>query len=242
MARRFKVRSTTPGEKALTAASLAVVAGYPAITDVRDGVFFGTSGTEFEGTLDLVGDVAAAYAAGYSAGVASWVSPARGTGLGDPFTETYNAIWTALEASPEFAATVKPGNRIRFSEDSRPFVKGTLQDGDLPEVTVLPAGGVYSNFSSTSGVCKQVFLVRCVTGGTRLDLSAFPLKWAILQALVAAGSTLNCPHVINTLIGDVTDLWNAPEDNRAAKGWSFQLTITVDIRFNKAGRTIGKAR
>jgi len=52
---KFKTRSVVPGEYALTAASLALVAGYPAVADVEDGVFYGTSGTEYEGELVIAG-------------------------------------------------------------------------------------------------------------------------------------------------------------------------------------------
>jgi len=43
MAVRFRARSTTPGDPALTAYSLSVVAGYPLVADVELGVKFGTS-------------------------------------------------------------------------------------------------------------------------------------------------------------------------------------------------------
>lgn len=52
MAYRFKTRSTVPGATALKQAALVLVAGYPAEANVRDGVFYGTSGTEFEGTYE----------------------------------------------------------------------------------------------------------------------------------------------------------------------------------------------
>jgi len=64
MAYRFKTRSTTPGASALKQAAITLVAGYPAVGDVSDGVFFGTSGTEFEGELSTegisVGDIVSA--------------------------------------------------------------------------------------------------------------------------------------------------------------------------------------
>ena len=60
MAYRFRARGATYGWKAV---ALAVVAGYPVEAQVLDGVFFGTSGTEYEGTLDIAAAEAAAAAA-----------------------------------------------------------------------------------------------------------------------------------------------------------------------------------
>ena len=42
------------GTKRWSAFALSAVAGYPAVADVADGVWYGTTGTEFEGTLAAV--------------------------------------------------------------------------------------------------------------------------------------------------------------------------------------------
>lgn len=86
MAYRFKTRSITPGASALKQGALTPVAGYPAVAAVADGVFFGTSGTEFEGemvggggTVPAAGDVEYGVAVGF--GIGTFVVPSVATVL-----------------------------------------------------------------------------------------------------------------------------------------------------------------
>ncbi len=102
MAYRFKARSTTPGDPALKAAALAVVAGYPLEADVQSGVYYGTSGTEFlgefiagAGTVPDPSDVREGVEVGYTEGtlvVPSTEDVRVGIGYGaagTEFTGTY---------------------------------------------------------------------------------------------------------------------------------------------------------
>ena len=38
--------------------------------------------------------------------------------VGNPFYDIYAGLWTMLEADADFAATVHPGNRIKFTAAS----------------------------------------------------------------------------------------------------------------------------
>ena len=75
----------------------------------------------------------------------------------DPFSETYDAIWTLLEAHTGFTDLVRAGN-------------------------LEPVGTVEWHWANTSLRLTQLYQLTVSSGDLRVDLGLFPLKWAIIKA------------------------------------------------------------
>ena len=68
--------------------------------------------------------------------------------IADYESQLYATLWTLLEASSDFTAKVKFGNRIRYDGTNVMPEKNNKMDGDLPEVTIDHAGANYPAFSA----------------------------------------------------------------------------------------------
>ena len=100
----------------------------------------------------------------------------------DPFTQGYNAIWDALEAVPDFAKLVKPGNRIKFSGDRQPSEKDKVKPSDSPEVRVSIDSGNAPQYTSSSTHVTMAYAIEVNTQDARLTAQALPVMYAILKA------------------------------------------------------------
>jgi hypothetical protein len=60
----------------------------------------------------------------------------------------YSRLWDLLGQYPPLARSIPPGNRIRLDAGSPIPFKTAKQDSDFPEVVLLAAGGVDTEFSS----------------------------------------------------------------------------------------------
>jgi len=66
-------------------------------------------------------------------------------------SQVYAKLWALLIADTDWAALVKPGNRIRFDQNDADPLKPNLQDGDVPQCVILPPGFNYPVFGTTHG-------------------------------------------------------------------------------------------
>jgi len=148
----------------------------------------------------------------------------------DPYTQVYRALWNMLIESPELSRLVRIGNRIRWDEQDPDPQKHALSDADLPEIQLDPvAGEVNLTGSSTSVACEQAFQLQLTSNDSRLHLSAFPLKWALIKTLSRWRSALGLAFVKQIRLGDVIDIHAADDPDRGAAGWSMTLTISVEM-------------
>lgn len=156
----------------------------------------------------------------------------------DPFTQTYGAIWDALEAHAELTALVKPGNRFKFDQLDPPQLKDSQIVNDTPALVLLPAGGSFSIFrTSSGGSAIQTFQLGIVSGDQRLQQQFFPLKWEVARALAIATRTLGLEFVRNVEVGDITEDLNDFATSLGIQGWTGQLEILTELFFTKAELT-----
>ncbi len=153
----------------------------------------------------------------------------------DPTTEIINAIWSKLEANSAFTNRVLAGNRIKFtSDDVDPYKKST-QDGDRPQVEIVPTGGTFAP-SATSSTCmySEGFDIRIITGEMRTQKSIGPLKQAVLNSIVNLNETIEqsltyCLSVAPTAVSHVTQLGARGEDG--PPGWATTISLRVEMKF-----------
>jgi len=152
----------------------------------------------------------------------------------DPFTPVYDAIWAALDASPDFCAAVQPGNRIKMSGENPTPAKTARQDSDFPEVKIIPTTCGLGQRTSTGQGVRQNFMLELITGDLRIQMGLFPLKFIILQAILARGPYLGIRGLVNSVT--ITDLSELPDakDSSGKAGWTMRMTIGVDIRLDRA--------
>ncbi|MHA1220127.1 MAG: hypothetical protein ACTSQB_00160 [Candidatus Heimdallarchaeota archaeon] len=148
----------------------------------------------------------------------------------DPFTQIYDGIWALLEANTAFTDLVKPRNRIKFSGTNEKPTKAEVAFGDLPEVALIPTGGVDEfTLSSSSVALVRTFTIMIATGTLRLNKYLFPVEWACLKALHAGVDDLNLSFVQKFRVGNSTQYPDNDELNRGSAGWSSVIDIEVTI-------------
>lgn len=158
----------------------------------------------------------------------------------DPFTKVYNAIWEMAADFAPLTELVSVSNRISFSVDgNRSPVKNNIASGDLPELILMPTGGM-SNLHYATGVSNVTKTFQWVlsTGDFRIhEGGLFPIEFALMRAmcnwrLVVAAVTWNGKTYVKRC--DLTDLSEGEsnsEQNRGIKGWSALWSCEVDMFF-----------
>lgn len=153
----------------------------------------------------------------------------------DPFTQVYDSIWDTLEKFGDFAALVKLANEVKYNTEIQPKDKESLQEGDISQATLIPSGSTTATvISSATGEIVQGFTLLIISGDERLQKKYFPLKWATVRALAAAGQNLNGLEFVRRV--DVTDQIediNEFDESMGIQGWNSSLTIVVTMLFNR---------
>lgn len=153
----------------------------------------------------------------------------------DPFTRSLNALWAALAASPAFSRLVPVQNRINYTDASAVVadrqVKRAPADKNA-KVRIVPAAGgataLRANSLSTS--IMQAFRIETEDISQDVDKHIFPIKYAILTAIYAAGENLGVPSLITT----ATPM-DSSENRPNAGGnvqWTAVTTVWIGIRIS----------
>ena len=151
----------------------------------------------------------------------------------DPFTQVHNAIWTALETEATLATLVVAGNRIKFNKTTETDPrKENVQDGDLPELILVPAGDNITLYETTTGArILQKYTLMLTTGSLRANGILFPVKWAVIKALLTSSIALLSKTFVRNLIVEETDDGLDGEESRGAGGWNSNVSIVVEMGF-----------
>lgn len=104
-----------------------------------------------------------------------------------PFTLTYDAIWDLLESDSTFTDAVKPGNRIKITENDK--IKPGMQHGDLPQVYIGATTGDGGGQSNKSGVITKSYPIIISSGDQNATVS-LDLEWLVMSILTKGLSTL----------------------------------------------------
>lgn len=157
---------------------------------------------------------------------------------GDPITAVHEAAWVAFESVSELTDLVKAGNRIKF--DRRDCVKATVQDGDLPEVILVPRAVVGNLTSTSSSVSFEVSFDWLIsTGDYRVAYRIGPVIWHLYRAMVRFQSDVSkvlyngSPFTNGCFLNSGTIGESDAERNRGIKGFSSALSFTVKMHFPK---------
>ena len=160
--------------------------------------------------------------------------------MSNPFTLVYDALWSMVEAHPQFLHDVKVGNRIKFNSDvSRDPMKDAIALGDLPEVVLISENGQANmyNTSSTSMITRSyAWLVS--TGDFRLTKILSEVEWQIFCAMhgwpekLASLQWAGKNFVKKASIVSTSSGYSDPERNRGIIGWSAVWRCDVDMYFN----------
>ena len=156
----------------------------------------------------------------------------------DPFTQVYDRLWALLEADGGFAARVRKGNRINLqaaSSGSTDPRRQSVQDGDLPEVTLEQTGGPVDLFdTSGSAAIVEHYEVRITTGDPRPHKALNPVKWRVLKALSRTANNLGLPFVRHVHVTAATDRTADRKLDRGTAGWSAVITVRVEMAVTRA--------
>ena len=155
--------------------------------------------------------------------------------MADKFTEIEEAIWSALVANTEWKALIPAANRIKLTKatDYDPY-RDNIQDSDLPEVVIEPAGG-QANLFATSDAHQigQAFNVVITTGQIRTSKALNPIKTATITALAAMSDTLGLSYVTKARFTGFTETPDDAARNRGLQGWVVIFTIEVIMYWTK---------
>lgn len=155
----------------------------------------------------------------------------------DPFSIVFKSLWDCVENNQHVTSLVRLKNRVRLDQDTRP-IKPTVQDADLPELTLFPDGGTVSLRATSSGtkIIKR-FAWMVATGQTLVTERILPVEFALIRAMadwptkIGAATWNDKPFVKRVDMTDVVEGESDPERNRGIKGWSALLTIEIEMVF-----------
>lgn len=157
----------------------------------------------------------------------------------DPFSQAYNALWLMAEQSKRLCSMVRPGNRIKFNQQSHlPVDKEEIGEADLPELILIASqlNGKIRGTSSGSSALMQFQWVLS-TGETALVTRCLPIVWAVYAAMVPWPQTAlqilwrEKPFIKRVDLLDATFGLTDAERNRGLRGWSSVWSCEVEMYF-----------
>ena len=153
----------------------------------------------------------------------------------DPFTQIYEALWTALVGRPAFTALVATGNRINYTGIYSRVMKDTLQPGDAPQVRIMPGGGS-ARQTSTGWIGPSRYTIEVFSGSMRLDEYYFPLKWELYKAfwvIQTQRDPLGLEFVSRLSVEDISEDFVDVDVSGGSQGWYGLFSIVVDIGLSR---------
>ena len=158
----------------------------------------------------------------------------------DPFTQVYEAIWKLLADGDEFATSVKDGNRISYAgRSNRNPEKKNVLAADFPEVRLSPMGGEYGTARDTGGrTWVERYQIMLCTGDRRVDVYLYPVRWAIIRALVDWETTLKAltwedsAFVIKAELQAINVGTSEIDMKRGIEGWASFATLEITMWFS----------
>lgn len=164
----------------------------------------------------------------------------------DPYTLVYNTLWAALEGHSDFTDLVPIKNRIRFTGDDRSPIKAKLASADTPDVRIVMQQVVMRETGASGGTeaDRVRFTVELATGDQRLDARAFPITWAIRQAIYGADAALRAIEfnsktgwVLNPHTGTIDFGIAQDAEARGLIGWAAVCAVEMQLWFSKIDLT-----
>ena len=157
----------------------------------------------------------------------------------DPFSLTYQALWTLAEGNSDLASRVKLRNRIRYDRNDRNPEKRVGADADYPEL-VLVSDGMRGNIHQTSSTSMTVRLYSwyITTGDMRLTERLLPVEFALFKAMCGWQDVLGQLEwsgerfVKRTNLLTITNGVLRPEQrSHGPMGWAAIWSIETEMHF-----------
>lgn len=149
----------------------------------------------------------------------------------DPFTQVYDALWTMIKSDVPLMAIIKAGNVIDFDGNRNPL-KDNLNEADLPELMLEPAGGEGVPSASSTGAKSTQRFSLTITNRT-LDVERFyAIKWRLFYLIAK-----NAPDNLGL---DFVKIVRGFEDENGMQGvrrklvWEARFVIEVDMWWAKS--------
>lgn len=163
----------------------------------------------------------------------------------DPFTLAMLGLWEqVVDAHHPLTELVKPGNQIMRIGKER-FKKFNRQDGDTPELDLLPVGidEPISFGSSTSVRITQVFEFVIFAGRRDLSAAYNQVKWELFRAFHIAAIkpqssvdqqfNLGYDWIIKIELQSHADEEANTETSRNRQGWTGLMDVGVMMNFDR---------
>ena len=154
----------------------------------------------------------------------------------DPLTVIHEAAWAEFENDTATAALVAPKNRIKLTE--RDAIKASVQDGDLPEVVLVPRANIGNLTSTSSSVSFEItFDWLIATGDYRVGYRILPVIWnlyRVMSKFQQSASSLEFDsrkYVNGVFFNNNTVGESDAERNRGIRGFSAIMNFMVRMNF-----------
>lgn len=158
----------------------------------------------------------------------------------DPFTTVWRSIWDYAVGWDGLQQYIKKGNFVSFADNIKFPLKQVVQDGDLPELILIPAGFA-SNLHNTSSsqMITRNYQWAISTGDLRI-WNTMPIQFELLRAMTAWKLQLNGNNITwrdksfvkRMNITAATEGQSDAERNRGIKGWSALVNLEVEMHFS----------
>jgi len=158
----------------------------------------------------------------------------------NPFNLAYRSLWDMLTASKAVNKLVRPGNMIKYHEQSAGSpAKDEVSQADLPEL-ILVANTLKGGIRTTSDTSEATLGLQWVisTGDPSVARGLLPVMFAVYAALVKwpgvaqgiqwrNGTPIKRVDLLESNLG-LTDL----DRNRGIAGWSAVWSVEVLLVYN----------
>ena len=156
----------------------------------------------------------------------------------NPFVMIHEALWSLLEANSDFTSLVKPGNRIKFTNDNVRDPEKVGLTGSYPKVRIETQGGASRFYRTSNGtsIVKR-YVIQVASGDKRLS-KCLDVEWAIFRALADWITTMEALTWGGNSFVKRCDPLGIEEtlDNQAlnqgARGWSAVWAGEIEMWFS----------
>lgn len=163
----------------------------------------------------------------------------------DPYTLAHDGLWAVLEDNTDFTTLVPELNRIKFSGTNRSPIKDKIATADTPDVRISMRMLTIRESGTSNGEFDRIqFNIELATGDQRLTSRAFPIVWAIRQALFAGDAILaaiefnsKTDWILCAQPGNVEFLISDDKDMRGIVGWAAVASVELQLFFSKTDLT-----
>lgn len=164
--------------------------------------------------------------------------------IDDPFSQVHKALWFMAKRNPEIDHLIKKGNQILMDKDDS--LKYQISQGDLPELLLMPTGGVGNiRCSSSTTEFNKKFTWVITTGRQAITDIYYPLSWELFRAMVDWDredtlmgckwpETADCTYVMRATALEVDIGLERDLQERGIAGWTGLWTVEVVMRFSTA--------